>query len=226
MKIVCLSDTHGLLLDDLPKGDCLIHAGDFTNKGDLKEICEFVEWFSSFPHKIKIAVPGNHDFNTNSPAIRLLFENADIHLLVHESLEVAGWKVFGSPYTPEFMNWAYMVPKDRIGIYWETIPDDTQILITHGPAYGIRDRCQRGRNLGCESLASRLDTLLDLRVHMFGHIHTNTTVSRCEVINKKLFVNASILDESYRILNKPFVFELTKTNIRHTDKQSHIIIRD
>ena len=63
MKIVCISDTHGL--HDkivLPEGDMIIHAGDCTNFGSTAQVIEFLEWFSKLAYKYKIFIAGNHDW--------------------------------------------------------------------------------------------------------------------------------------------------------------------
>lgn len=63
-RIVIISDTHGLHRDlpfKLPRGDILIHAGDFSNTGTEKDIKDFTEWFTSQPHFRKVFIAGNHE---------------------------------------------------------------------------------------------------------------------------------------------------------------------
>ena len=63
-KIVCISDTHCMhraLTNDIPVGDILIHAGDFTRYGTLSDAEDFNHWLGELPHKIKIVILGNHE---------------------------------------------------------------------------------------------------------------------------------------------------------------------
>ena len=71
LRLVLISDTHmqhrKLVM---PKGDVLIHAGDFTNKGRVKDIKEFDSWLGELDYAHKIVVFGNHDTETDRIAIR------------------------------------------------------------------------------------------------------------------------------------------------------------
>ena len=61
---VCVSDTHSLhdALSPLPQGDVLLHAGDFTMRGELEEVQQFAAWWHAQPHPQKVVIAGNHDF--------------------------------------------------------------------------------------------------------------------------------------------------------------------
>merc|ERR1712012_765273 len=64
IKIVCISDTHGRHADmNIPTGDVLVHAGDFTMFGLVSEIINFNQWLATLPHKHKIVVGGNHELS-------------------------------------------------------------------------------------------------------------------------------------------------------------------
>lgn len=75
LRVVCISDTHSLELrmKDIPAGDVLIHAGDFSSTGRLEEISNFRSFMDSLPHPQKIVIAGNHDitmetdYYVNSP---------------------------------------------------------------------------------------------------------------------------------------------------------------
>lgn len=62
-RFVCISDTHSVknFEHPIPDGDVLIHAGDFTMLGNMKEIREFNEFITSQSHPHKILIAGNHD---------------------------------------------------------------------------------------------------------------------------------------------------------------------
>jgi Icc-related predicted phosphoesterase len=239
MRIVCISDTHSLhkKMEDygtLPKGDVLIHAGDCTNVGKPHEVKEFVEWFMGIEgFDTKIFIAGNHDFafeqhryphhkgeydwyfnlineeNLSQSNVTYLEDSQ----LVIESPEFSRpIKFWGSPWQPEFYNWAFNLPRlgDELKKYWSMIPDDTDVLITHGPPNEARDFVSNWRqgdvNVGCELLRYRVDEINPL-VHVFGHIHGAYGAAH---IKDTLFVNASTCNDRYVPSNKPLVVELTE----------------
>ena len=68
VRFVCISDTHNKHDWDkcpftVPDGDVLVHAGDFTQVGDAREVAAFCKWFGALPHKRKILIAGNHDLS-------------------------------------------------------------------------------------------------------------------------------------------------------------------
>lgn len=211
LKIICLSDTHCQLDKvDVPEGDILIHSGDLTYRGKFeeteKELKILKEKTPNFKHRI--LVEGNHDWlGEKEPVVmRGLCEENGIILLQHEAIELEGLKIFGSPFQPEFCNWAWNLPRgEALANKWKDISNDTQILITHSPPYHILDRCPDGRRVGCEQLKARIADLKDLRLHVFGHIHAGVGTAR---IDKITFINASICDEAYKTTNKPKIITL------------------
>ena len=69
------------------------------------------------------------------------------------------------------------------------IPDDTDVLITHRPPFGILDlRFGKGEPAGCELLLKRVQEI-EPRVHLFGHIHGSYGKVQ---IGRTLFVNACL----------------------------------
>jgi predicted phosphodiesterase len=218
MKITFISDTHNKhheVTSLLPGGDLLIHAGDATSRGYSNEISEFLDWFNSldgYTHKIFIA--GNHDwgFQESPDMCRELLKFYPNVTYLQDNLEVIGEdydsavKVYGSPWQPEFWNWAFNLPRQgwELEVKWNGISPDTDILITHGPAWGHLDTV-RGRtgNLGCEVLSERLKSLKP-KIHVFGHIHTGYGY---KFDGDTHFFNAAVLDEQYYFTQKPFTVE-------------------
>ena len=229
-RITVLSDTHtkhGLIpMEDLPGGDLLLHAGDIMNSGYNKhDILSFCTWFQSLKqYEDKVFIAGNHD---------RLFENVPyevegylkdyplIDYLQDEELVLYGdgpngdmpennIRIYGSPWQPEFYSWAFNLPKNGIEIAgkWEAIPSNTDILITHGPAYGTLDTVKgRGHNhLGCELLAQRIEVIKP-KIHICGHIHSGYGY---EFKDGTHFFNASVLDEQYEYTQKPMTFDWDK----------------
>lgn len=206
MKIVCISDTHGSHTDiEIPAGDVLIHAGDATCEGALKEVAGFCNWFASQPHKHKILIAGNHDwlFERDPGLARSLTKG--FHYLEDSEVNVGGLSVWGSPWSPEFNGWAFNLPRGpRLAQKWDLIPVNIDILVTHGPPRGILDLTPTGEMVGCADLTRRLMAANPL-LHVFGHVHSGYG----ELLEAGTqFVNASICDESYAPTNKPVVVEL------------------
>ena len=218
MRITLISDTHTRhgLIDpkvDLPGGDLLLHAGDIMNSGynknDIKDFCHWFNLLEQYEHKVFIA--GNHDrmFEDNPEAAKEIYSSYKwINYLQDEWLEVDGIKIYGTPWQPEFYSWAFNLPKGGPGLMskWEAIPEDTDILITHGPPQEILDASGPPYNeplLGCALLRERVDEIKP-KIHVFGHIHGSYGY---KFLNGTHFFNASILNEDYKYTNKPVTFD-------------------
>lgn len=207
MKITILSDTHGLHDSvTLPGGDLLIHCGDVSPKGDVADIANFLAWFSRQEYANKVFIAGNHDWlfqRDPKRARKLVLKFPAVCYLQDSAVEVAGLKLYGSPWSPQFYNWAFMLPRRGLELakVWAKIPADTDVLITHCPPYGVLDIDPLGQHGGCEVLARRVDALDRLRLHVFGHFHD----SHGRVNG---FVNASICNGQYEPVNAPVTLDL------------------
>ncbi|QTE22480.1 metallophosphatase domain-containing protein [Polaribacter cellanae] len=206
MKIVLISDTHGNHNIRIPEGDVLIHAGDVSSRGRKTEIDAFIKWFQSQPHKHKIFIAGNHDFyfeEATQNNIKINYPN--LMYLNDSGCEIDGIKFWGSPIQPTFFNWAFNRNRgNEIKKHWDLIPNNTDILITHGPPHKILDLTKNEEYAGCEELKKKV-LEIQPKLHVFGHIHEaygKTTR------NNTLFVNASLLDERYQNVNTPIEIEL------------------
>lgn len=225
MQITVISDTHNkhkILNEILPGGDLLIHAGDLSSMGYAHEIERFCKWFDSldtYDHKVFIA--GNHDFlfeNHPEEAASIVNSYKWITYLQDTWLTIGTddlqntVKLYGSPWQPEFMHWAFNLPHNgpELTSVWNDIPNDTNILITHGPPRNILDQVKgRPEALGCGVLESRIQTF-NPSIHVFGHIHTGNGYYFDGLTH---YFNASILDESYLYRFKPRTFDWDpKTN--------------
>jgi Icc-related predicted phosphoesterase len=181
VRLVLISDTHELHREvEVPDGDILIHAGDFTMfSQSIAEITDFNNWLGELPHRHKIVVPGNHEFFLEAdPSERFLLGNTTV--LINEAIEIEGLRIWGSPVTPLFGGaFGMSSAKDRKRLYAQ-IPEDIDVLITHGPPYGILDTAPiSGLREGCGEL---LDAVIRIRpkLHVFGHIHGAYGVFRTE----------------------------------------------
>ena len=231
LKVTLISDTHtkhNQIINDLPGGDILIHAGDFMNSGyNPMEAMEFFKWFDEINnYDTKIFIAGNHDrWMQNEPeeAKGILTGYKTINYLQDEMMatfqnEEEAIKIYGSPWQPEFFNGAFNLERgSEILEKWNMIPLDTDILITHGPAYGECDwvvprkkhggehvKFTDGGCVGCEDL---LDVILNKvcpKFHISGHIHTAHGES---FKGNTHFINASTLNERYEVQYQPIIFE-------------------
>jgi Icc-related predicted phosphoesterase len=208
LTILCISDTHELHRElDVPNGDILIHAGDCTMfSKSASAILDFNEWLGELPHRRKILVPGNHEFFLEAdPSRRRLISNATV--LINEGVEIAGLKIWGSPVTPLYGGaFGLSSPVDRASLYAK-IPGDVDILVTHGPPYGILDRSPGAlHHAGCPQLLEAV-TRLKPQVHIFGHVHgAHGTVSTADT----LYVNAALLGPDGDLDASPIVLRLPK----------------
>ena len=209
MKITLISDTHNKhnqITSSLPGGDLLIHAGDISSMGYKHEIQQFCKWFNSLDnYDNKIFIAGNHDFgfqDKSNESKEIIDSYKWINYLQDEEmgLQIGDGpmvKIYGSPWQPEFHNWAFNLPRNgwELEQKWNDIPEDTDILITHGPAHGYLDTVVgRYENLGCELLVNRIKKIKP-KIHVCGHIHTG----RGYVFDGDThFINASVLDEQYQ----------------------------
>ena len=211
MRIVCISDTHlrhKRFPIEVPEADILIHAGDACLEGTIHEVRSFFDWWGTLKAKHKIFVPGNHDWLfQKAPDLARSCVPPGTILLQDSMTEMEGLKIFGSPWQPEFQNWAFNLPRGpALKEKWSAIPDGIDILVTHGPPMGILDWSNFGNeHVGCGDLREELHRIKP-GLHIFGHIHGNYGSSERE---GTLFVNAAICDEAYIPTHAPIVVEHT-----------------
>jgi len=226
MIISCISDTHGRL-PEIDECDIFIHAGDICPAHNhtrgfqsnwLKD--EFNPWLKSIPAKHKIVIAGNHDWIFYDAKKQV--PELDCHYLEHESIEIEGLKFFGSPWTKFFCDWAFNFKENdrkQAERYWKQIPDDTDILITHGPPLSFGDSVYSmyGGTVvraGDKQLRDRVFEIKP-KIHVFGHIHQADYDDEERIVEfdycsggKTAFYNVSVLNEEYRLVGKPTVFEV------------------
>jgi Icc-related predicted phosphoesterase len=211
VRIVCLSDTHGLHRRlTLPQADILIHSGDFMVHGrSTDEIDDFNAWLGSLPHKHKIVIAGNHDllFEVRPTEARARITNAVY--LEDNGVTLEGLNFWGSPVTPVFGDWAFAADRGAaIRRHWDKIPDDTDVLVTHGPPFGTLDRPDiLAPHLGCQELTKAVIRTKP-KLHVFGHVHGG--YGRESAWNDMLLVNCAVLNEAYALTNQPTVVDLIR----------------
>lgn len=193
-RFICISDTHCNTFD-LPQGDFLLHSGDLTHTGRAKQVQGTMKWLKSQPHPHKIIIAGNHDLTLDRDfylehgsrwhrqqtedveEIKKFVEpqgDTTFHYLEYENMTIteggATWKVYGSPGSPWFGGWAFNYEQGEAPELVSRIPNDTDILLTHGPPSGILDETTPGARVGCRELWKKVQSVRP-KIHVFGHIH-------------------------------------------------------
>ncbi|KAJ6437362.1 hypothetical protein O9K51_09918 [Purpureocillium lavendulum] len=183
IRVVCMSDTHNET-PAIPDGDLLIHAGDLTKWGTYKELQSQLAWLSGLPHAHKVVIAGNHDrlldpafsnYSRTGPSdddesLRSELEWKDLIYLANESVTLRfdngrSLKIYGSPFTPEYGNWAFQYPAIR-DAWTGKIPDDTDVVVTHCPPALHRDAGKEGDGYLLRELRRCKPSLT-----VFGHAH-------------------------------------------------------
>lgn len=191
----------------IPEGDVFIHAGDITDVGSPEDVARFNGFVKSLKHRYKIVIAGNHDFvfqNSHHVARGML---TDCIYLEDSETAIEGIRVYGSPWQPRFMNWAFNLERGaELKAKWDRIPEDVDILITHGPPLGHGDDIPSygsTEHVGCADLLAAVERIKP-KYHIFGHVHEGYGVTRNE---HTTFINASMCDAAYNPINPPIVFD-------------------
>jgi Icc-related predicted phosphoesterase len=234
MIIDCIADLHGHY-PKLEGGDLLIIAGDLTERSTKDFLLSFHVWASEQDYKKIIVIGGNHDTILENSSNGYPFYNrgwsvdgislpfTSIEYLFDSGTEFEGLKIWGSPWTLTFPGinphcTAFTGTEAELEAKFALIPDDTDILITHGPPYGIMDAVhrevfcgERDEWVGSASLLGKVFRICP-KLHVFGHIHEgygryNHTPrggsSENLGITPVTFVNCSHVNERYKPVNKP-----------------------
>jgi len=203
-RICCISDLHGHF-PKIPDCDLLILGGDYCPCQQqawwFREI--FAQWLEVESRKRPIiGVAGNHDrYFERHPHVTPMAWT----YLQDSGTEWNGLKIWGTPWQPRFFDWAFNLDEPDLAEKWKLIPDDTDILILHGPPYGYGDFSSFGNvHTGSPSLLERIEEIQP-RLVVAGHIHSG--YGRYQIGNTA-FLSCSVVDERYRVANQPQVFEV------------------
>lgn len=214
MRIVAISDSHlrHLKYDiNIPHGDILIHAGDGTFVGDEYEIKLWLDWLASQDATHIVTIAGNHDWlpQKDSATFKTLIPS-NVTYLQDSEVTVEGVRIYGAPWSPEFCQWAFNIPRGpAIKEKWDLIPPGLDILITHGPPFGYGDLSIHGERLGDEDLFDAI-VLKRPKISIHGHIHAGRGVYHMRDLHQysqTMVVNAALCDEEYVPSNKPIVID-------------------
>jgi Icc-related predicted phosphoesterase len=232
MKIVCISDTHSKVIpdDQIPECDVIIHAGDITNNGKIFWLQQQAEWFRHLVDTKCLhlcCIGGNHDFildgfrkENSEYALDSVFASNRVHYLRDSSVTLRFMgrekpvKFYGTPWTISG-EWAFSeMDRYKRREIFDKIPMDTDILVSHGPPYGVLDRCDNGSHgygsVGDLELLGAVERVRPL-VHCFGHIHDGAGLTK---IGGTTFVNAAVTRvkptdaDPYPLGNPPIIVEI------------------
>lgn len=237
MRFVAVSDTH-LSEPELPEGDVLLHAGDLTYNGTVPEVSKAARWLGEQTKRYKhvVVIAGNHDwlFQKDRTLAQRIMQDSHLTYLEDKAIticpdgsqligtgfypESSGITIYGSPWQPNFNNWAFNLPRGNpLKEKWDMIPKGIDILMTHGPPYNILDGVGQDNedvypeddslsieHVGCYDLREAVNKVKP-KFHIFGHVHASYGLINYEGTT---FINASIMNEAYDPEHKPWVFEL------------------
>jgi len=212
MKICAIADFHSnLSLKTLP-ADVLVIAGDLTYNGSMLELGNVRHWLKEQPQKYKIVIAGNHDFcfeNHHKEEAKSILSGDNIFYLQDELLVLEGIRFYGAPWQPWFYDWAFNLQRGQpLKEKWDLIPNNVDVLITHGPPYGYGDKTIRGERVGCEDLLEAIKKK-EPKYHLFGHIHEDYGDW---VFNKTRLINCNV---GYKVgahpTGYPVLFDIEET---------------
>lgn len=213
IRVACISDTHeqhSKITKKIPKCDLLIHAGDITYSGVIQKVEAFNDWCRELKERGTVSevvcIAGNHDITAVSNPERWQASLTNVVYLQDSSFEYRGWHIYGSPWTPSFFrqNWVFNADRGtEIKSYWDKIPN-CDVLVTHGPPYGVLDVNPQGEHCGCRDLFDAV-VRTKPRMHIVGHIHGGHGK---HYIDDTLVINASTCTEMYKPNYDPIIVTL------------------
>lgn len=217
LKITAISDLHGHY-PTLEGGDILIIAGDCTANDKALAWGEFFHWFHQTTYTYKILVGGNHDNFFQNNFLQEVHEppiDESFYYLCDSGVTIEGIKFWGSPWTKKFTGMnkkceAFTLNHEyQLNRKFSLIPENVDMLITHGPAFGILDMNDIGDFCGSTTLLEAIERV-NPTYHIFGHIHEQGGKKfRYKMIPKDtICMNVSYLDERYKPINQITNFEI------------------
>jgi Icc-related predicted phosphoesterase len=205
IKICACSDLHGNL-PDLPEADIVLIGGDITPyTNELMQAkwldVVFRDWLNNIKGEV-VAVAGNHDYIFEKTS-HLVPKDLPWHYLQDSMVKINGLNIYGTPYQPRFMDWSFNADEPFLKRKWGMIPEDTDILLLHGPPLGVGDTVHK-EHTGSPSLRDRI-LEIEPTIAVFGHIHEGRGVY---TLGKTTCLNATLVDAKYEVAYTPYVVEM------------------
>lgn len=187
VKILHISDTHGMLPEPQGDWDVVVHSGDMMPNRSycIRPIEDTFQkyWLeqnvpkfhSRYWLKPFLYTPGNHDYVDPTPIMRNF--GIDARLVCNDLVDVDGVSFYGHPWTPTFYDWAWMCGPLEMEHHLTPVAEllnqgGLDVLIAHGPMFGVLDRNQDGERCGCKVLRKTLqDGSHAPKALLHGHIH-------------------------------------------------------
>lgn len=208
-RIIAVSDLHGHL-PMIPPCDLLLIAGDICPGGNLLSQAKWLDinfraWLKTIPAKEIVMIAGNHDMIFER-APESVPTNLSCHYLQDNKIELLGLKIYGTPWQKPFWG-AFNLNEPELEKKYQCIPGAIDILISHGPPFGIGDEVS-GQHVGSKALREKIFEIKP-KLIVFGHIHDAFGQWQ---INEMTFANVSLLNDAMEVVNKPIVFDRIKAN--------------
>lgn len=212
MLVTFLSDSHGNH-PTIEPCDVVVHCGDTTVGGYFYELKKFINWYSKIPAPYKIFIAGNHDFvcEDETELVKETAAENNIIYLQDSGVVIKGYKFYGTPWTRGAGVWAFHL-EDGETTHWNKIHENTDVLITHGPPYGLGDLVSKPRpdedpHVGSPELLLKTRQLQPL-VHATGHVHEGYGVYTQKDIDT-ITINCAHVNKYHSGTNKPITVDLS-----------------
>ena len=212
MKIAATSDLHGHL-PWIPFGvEMILIAGDICpdlRSGEQLEWLDryFRPWLEKQEARWIVGIAGNHDFVFE----KMKRQIDELYLpwiyLQDEEVELEGIRIWGSPWVPNLIRWAFYMEETDARKYYSQIPSDLDILVSHGPPFRHCDLTvprYGALHAGSPELEAEM-TRLDAKLLLCGHIHEGFG-SSTHPCGTEIW-NVSHNTENYMPTRKPVIFE-------------------
>jgi Icc-related predicted phosphoesterase len=211
-KILCISDLHGFLLDDLPECDILIIGGDIAPTVDHSVIFQrswfetnFTEWANQVPAKHIVAVAGNHDFVFQADEeFGSKLDIPNFTYLYDSLVRIEDLVIWGSPWSLNFGPWAFMGTEKQLEERYKLIPDEVDIIVSHTPPFSKRDLTIKDNKPSGSKQLGRIIRDKEPRLVVCGHIHEGYGIAK---YGDTMIVNCSIMNVDYKPNNQPIMVD-------------------
>jgi 3',5'-cyclic AMP phosphodiesterase CpdA len=225
MKIIATSDLHGKL-PEIPPCDILIIAGDVCPVWDHTVRFQldwlggtFRQWLESIEANYIVGIAGNHDFvfekwpdqveELDLPWTYLLDEQQPF--LNFGETGVTALKIYGTPWVPNLSYWAFHDDDAGLDARFAAIPENTDIVVSHGPPMGYCDLTVPKFGSVHAGFPGTNDMLerVKPKALICGHIHEGYGVAKHP--SGATIYNVSHNTENYKPINDPLVVRLDGT---------------
>lgn len=238
MKIVAISDLHGYLPEIYEHCDVLCICGDIVPLSIQSYPKYSIDWlnttFKDWCYSIDcdkiIIISGNHDFVFEELYDEFCESRCDLNEIVknfsqyvsdkldfgekiiylHDNLyEYNGVTFYGTPHIPELKRWAFYQCREDLEKYYNLIPDDVDVLLTHSPGKFVNDtgvslELPTKPEYGSIELTDAVKNK-NIKYWFCGHVHSgNHELTKFNNIN---VANVSLKDENYLVSYKPLTID-------------------